>query len=92
MLNPTAATAMEAVPSAETLELQKERFDLGVFVGDLVLDEEVTRYDGTQVRCSLEGARRVVYLLRLEAYLLLFVWQRRRVAGGATAGDRRLQE
>jgi hypothetical protein len=30
---------MEVVPAAEVLD----RFDLGVFVGDLALDEEVTR-------------------------------------------------
>jgi vacuolar protein sorting-associated protein 52 len=34
---------MEAVPAAETLEGQKERFDLGIFVGNVALDEEVTR-------------------------------------------------
>ncbi|CAD6211542.1 unnamed protein product [Miscanthus lutarioriparius] len=49
---------MAAVPAAETLDGHKDRFDLGVFVGDLALDEEVT-----SVRCfivvsddeSLEG-------------------------------------
>nr|CAB3495608.1 unnamed protein product [Digitaria exilis] len=35
---------MEAVPAAEALDGHKDRFDLGVFVGDLALDEEVTRY------------------------------------------------
>jgi hypothetical protein len=43
----TAASAMEVVPAAET-HVGQEWFDLGVFVGDLVLDEEVTRYGGTQ--------------------------------------------
>jgi hypothetical protein len=35
---------MAVVPAAETLDGLKDRFDLGVFVGDLALDEEVTRY------------------------------------------------
>ena len=35
---------MEAVPAAEALDGHKDRFDLGVFVGDLALDEELTRY------------------------------------------------
>ncbi|KAF8728994.1 hypothetical protein HU200_018302 [Digitaria exilis] len=41
---------MEAVPAAEALDGHKDRFDLGVFVGDLALDEEVTSDDE-----SLEG-------------------------------------
>ncbi|EER92121.1 hypothetical protein BDA96_01G359600 [Sorghum bicolor] len=41
---------MAAVPAAETLDGHKDRFDLGVFVGDLALDEEVTSDDE-----SLEG-------------------------------------
>ncbi|KAG2540070.1 vacuolar protein sorting-associated protein 52 A-like isoform X1 [Panicum virgatum] len=41
---------MEAVPAAEALDGHKDRFDLGVFVGDLALDEELTSDDE-----SLEG-------------------------------------
>ncbi|AQL06054.1 hypothetical protein Zm00014a_037597 [Zea mays] len=41
---------MAVVPAAETLDGLKDRFDLGVFVGDLALDEEVTSDDE-----SLEG-------------------------------------
>lgn len=41
---------MAAIPAAETLDGLKDRFDLGVFVGDLALDEEVTSDDE-----SLEG-------------------------------------
>ncbi|KAJ1296691.1 hypothetical protein BS78_01G321600 [Paspalum vaginatum] len=41
---------MEAVPAAEALDGHKDRFDLGVFVGDLAQDEEVTSDDE-----SLEG-------------------------------------
>ncbi|XP_066389078.1 vacuolar protein sorting-associated protein 52 A-like [Miscanthus floridulus] len=41
---------MAAVPAAETLDGHKDRFDLGVFVGDLAVDEEVTSDDE-----SLEG-------------------------------------
>ncbi|RLN18536.1 vacuolar protein sorting-associated protein 52 A isoform X1 [Panicum miliaceum] len=41
---------MEAVPAAEALDGHKDRFDLGVFVGDLAFDEEVTSDDE-----SLEG-------------------------------------
>jgi hypothetical protein len=40
---------MAAVPAAETLDGHKDRFDLGVFVGDLALDEEVTRYYDRQL-------------------------------------------
>ena len=42
---------MAAVPAAETLDGHKDRFDLGVFVGDLALDEEVTRYYDRQLFC-----------------------------------------
>ncbi|CAD6204071.1 unnamed protein product [Miscanthus lutarioriparius] len=41
---------MAAAPAAETLDGHKDRFDLGVFVDDLPLDEEVTSDDE-----SLEG-------------------------------------
>ncbi|XP_066378588.1 vacuolar protein sorting-associated protein 52 A-like isoform X2 [Miscanthus floridulus] len=41
---------MAAAPAAETLDGHKDRFDLGVFVDDLALDEEVTSDDE-----SLEG-------------------------------------
>ncbi|CAD6211850.1 unnamed protein product [Miscanthus lutarioriparius] len=41
---------MAAVPAAETLDGHKDRFDLGVFVGGLAVDEEVTSDDE-----SLEG-------------------------------------
>ncbi|RLN42259.1 vacuolar protein sorting-associated protein 52 A isoform X1 [Panicum miliaceum] len=41
---------MEAVPAVEALDGHRDRFDLGVFVGDLALDEEVTSDDE-----SLEG-------------------------------------
>jgi hypothetical protein len=34
---------MEAVPAAVALDGQKQRFDLGVFVGDLPLDDDVAR-------------------------------------------------
>ncbi|CAL4914940.1 unnamed protein product [Urochloa decumbens] len=44
---------MEAVPAAEALDGHKDRFDLGVFVGDLSLDEEVTSDDE-----SLEGLQK----------------------------------
>ncbi|CAN6324903.1 unnamed protein product [Urochloa humidicola] len=44
---------MEAVPAAEALDGHKDRFDLGVFVGDLALDEEVTSDDE-----SLEGLQK----------------------------------
>jgi hypothetical protein len=55
---------MAAVPAAETLDGHKDRFDLGVFVGDLALDEEVTRYYDRQL--SFLGLRRV--LLSLSFY------------------------
>ncbi|CAN6319602.1 unnamed protein product, partial [Urochloa humidicola] len=44
---------MEAVTAAEALDGHKDRFDLGVFVGDLALDEEVTSDDE-----SLEGLQK----------------------------------
>ncbi|CAL4931591.1 unnamed protein product [Urochloa decumbens] len=44
---------MEAVPVAEVLDGHKDMFDLGVFVGDLALDEEVTSDDE-----SLEGLQK----------------------------------
>jgi hypothetical protein len=44
---------MEAVPAAEALDGHKDRFDLGVFVGDLALDEEVTRYSRSRHVLSL---------------------------------------
>ena len=42
---------MESVPAAEALDGHKDRFDLGVFVGDLALDEELTRY--SRSRCVI---------------------------------------
>jgi hypothetical protein len=41
--NPTAASVMEVVLAVKTLEGEKEWFDLGIFVGNLALNEEVTR-------------------------------------------------
>jgi len=49
---------MAAVPAAETLDGHKDRFDLGVFVGGLAVDEEVTRYYDRQLFCL--GLRRVL--------------------------------
>lgn len=51
---------MEAVSAAEALDGHKDRFDLGVFVGDLALDEEVTRYYDRPL--FLLGWRRVLSL------------------------------
>ena len=54
---------MEAFPASVAHDGQKQRFDLGVFVGDLPLDDDVAR-SGHELDLPLARPLSLLYVLR----------------------------